>query len=145
MVQCQAFAGMLWNKQFYHFNVNRWIEGDANAIQPPNERLKGRNTGWKHIHSKDIISIPDKWEFPWFAAWDLALHCMPLALIDTAFAKSQLLLLTRTWYMHPNGHLPAYEWDFSDANPPVHALATWLVYNAEKRKNNGNGDLTFLE
>ncbi|TAL47098.1 MAG: glucosidase [Chitinophagaceae bacterium] len=144
-IQRQAFAGLLWNKQFYYFNVNRWLEGDAGQTTPPRERLSGRNTAWKHINSKDIISMPDKWEFPWFAAWDLAFHCLPLAKIDSEFAKQQLLLLTKEWYMHPNGHLPAYEWNFSDVNPPVHALATWLVYLLDKEKNKGMGDLKFLE
>jgi hypothetical protein len=145
MIQRQAVAGMLWNKQFYYFNVNRWLEGDKNQTTPPPERLKGRNNNWKHITCKEIISMPDKWEFPWFAAWDLAFQSLPFALIDTDFAKNQLLLLTKEWYMHPNGHLPAYEWDFNDANPPVHALATWLIYAVDKKNNNGKGDLKFLE
>jgi hypothetical protein len=145
MIMRQAFAGMLWNKQFYYYNLSRWLEGDTEQISPPEERKSGRNNGWKHINCKEIISMPDKWEYPWFAAWDLAFHCVPFAVIDTDFAKGQLLLLTKTWYMHPNGHLPAYEWDFSDANPPVHALATWIVYYVDKQNNNGKGDSKFLE
>jgi hypothetical protein len=145
MIQRQAFAGMLWNKQFYYFNVNRWLEGDSAHAAPPAERLSRRNSGWKHVNGRDIISVPDKWEFPWFAAWDLAFQSLPFALIDADFAKNQLLLLTKEWYMHPNGHIPAYEWHFGDVNPPVHALAAWLVYSFDKRNNNGKGDLKFLE
>ncbi len=145
LVYRQAIAGMLWSKQFYYYNVQRWLNGDEENISPPAQRLSGRNNGWKHINCKEIISMPDKWEYPWFAAWDLAFHCLPIAMVDIAFAKNQLLLLTKEWYMHPNGHLPAYEWDFSDANPPVHALATWVIYFIDKRKNNGKGDLKFLE
>ena len=145
MIQRQAFAGMLWSKQFYYFNVSRWLEGDDLFPLPPAERMNQRNAAWKHINGQDIISMPDKWEFPWFAAWDLAFQCLPFALIDPDFSKHQLMLLTKEWYMHPNGHLPAYEWDFSDVNPPVHALSTWLVYVFDKQHNNGNGDLKFLE
>jgi hypothetical protein len=111
----------------------------------PLSRYKGRNASWTHLFNKDIISMPDKWEYPWYAAWDLAFHCIPLSMLDVEFAKDQLLLLTNEWYMHPNGQLPAYEWNFSDVNPPVHAWATWRVYNTDKKKNNGNGDLFFLK
>lgn len=145
MVQRQAFAGMLWNKQFYYYDIHKWLNGDPAQPLPPAERLKGRNYSWKHLNNKDILSMPDKWEFPWYAAWDMAFHCLPLAMLDVDFAKNQLLLLTKEWYMHPNGHLPAYEWDFNDANPPIHALACWVVYKMEKRKNNGKGDIVFLE
>ncbi len=145
MVQRQAFAGMLWNKQFYYYDIHKWLNGDPAQPSPPAERLKGRNYSWKHLNNKDILSMPDKWEFPWYAAWDMAFHCLPLAMLDIDFAKKQLLLLTKEWYMHPNGHLPAYEWDFNDANPPIHALACWVVYKMEKRKNNGKGDIIFLE
>ncbi|MFT3824413.1 MAG: glucosidase [Chitinophagaceae bacterium] len=144
-VQRQAFAGMLWNKQFYHYDLYQWLKGDPAQPAPPDERLKGRNYTWKHLNNKDILSMPDKWEFPWFAAWDMAFHCLPLAMLDIDFAKNQLLLLTKEWYMHPNGHLPAYEWNFGDANPPIHALACWIVYKMERNNNNGKGDIIFLE
>ncbi len=124
-VQRQAFAGLLWSKQFYYYDMAQWIDGDPNMLAPPNERRTGRNSNWRHLYNDDIISMPDKWEYPWYAAWDLAFHCIPLALVDVEFAKSQLLLLTRDWYMHPNGQLPAYEWNLSDVNPPVHAWATF--------------------
>ncbi len=144
MIQRQAFAGMLWSKQFYYYDVHQWLKGDPKQPEPPLTRLKGRNHEWLHINNADIISMPDKWEYPWYASWDLAFHCIPFALIDPDFAKSQLLLLTKEWYMHPNGQLPAYEWMFSDANPPVHAWATWRVYKIDE-KNNGRGDIAFLE
>jgi hypothetical protein len=141
-VQRQAFAGMLWSKQYYHYIVEDWLKGDvANADQ---NRQKGRNREWFHLYTDDILSMPDKWEYPWFAAWDLAFHCVPLALIDPDFAKYQLDVLTREWYMHPNGQIPAYEWAFSDVNPPVHAWATWRVYKIEQ-KMTGQGDRRFLE
>ncbi|MFD0793960.1 glucosidase [Mucilaginibacter litoreus] len=146
MIRRQAYAGMLWNKQFYYFDIHQWLNGDPAGPQPPAERLHGRNSKWQHFNNRgDIISMPDKWEYPWFAAWDLAFHCIPLADIDMAFAKNQLTLLIRDWYMHPNGQLPAYEWDFSDANPPVHAMATWKLYQQDKKANNGEGDTFFLE
>ncbi len=144
-VQRQAFAGMLWSKQFYYYNITQWLEGDPGQPPPPAERLKGRNADWTHLNNCDIISMPDKWEYPWYAAWDLAFHCLPLAMIDPDFAKQQLVLLTREWYMHANGQLPAYEWAFGDVNPPVHGWATWRVYKIDQKLNNGKGDLDFLE
>ncbi len=144
-VQRQALAGMLWSKQFYYFNVGEWLSGDANQPPPPDARKEGRNREWLHLHNADIISMPDKWEYPWYAAWDLAFHCIPLAMVDAEFAKEQLLLLTREWYMHPNGQLPAYEWAFSDVNPPVHAWATWRVYKMDQKQRGGKGDIRFLE
>jgi len=145
LVQRQAFAGMIWNKQFYKFDVYRWLRGDPTMPPPPPERLHGRNSDWRHLSADDIISMPDKWEYPWFAAWDLAFHCLPLALIDPAFAKQQLLLLTSEDYMHPNGQIPAYEWHFSDVNPPVHAWAAWRVFEIERNAVGGRGDRVFLE
>ncbi|MEL6776696.1 MAG: glucosidase [Cyanobacteria bacterium J06597_16] len=143
-VQRQAFAGMLWSKQYYKFDVNRWLKGDVTMPTPPDGHRYGRNRQWAHLDSDDIISMPDKWEYPWFAAWDLAFHCVPIAMIDAAFAKKQLDIMTREWYMHPNGQMPAYEWAFGDVNPPVHAWATWRVYKIEK-KMTGKGDRKFLE
>jgi hypothetical protein len=143
-VQRQAFAGMLWSKQFYHYDLRTWLNGDPAEPAPPAGREQGRNREWTHLYNDDIISMPDKWEYPWYAAWDLAFHCIPLALVDPDFAKEQLVLLTREWYMHPNGQLPAYEWALSDVNPPVHAWATWRVYKIEKRLR-GKGDRQFLE
>jgi hypothetical protein len=143
-VQRQAFAGMLWSKQFYHYVVDDWLKGDPAAPPPPSERKRGRNRGWFHLFSEDILSMPDKWEYPWFAAWDLAFHCIPLAMIDPDFAKYQLDVLTREWYMHPNGQIPAYEWALGDVNPPVHAWATWRVYKIEQDLY-GRSDLLFLE
>jgi len=145
MVQRQAFAGMLWSKQFYYYDINHWLHGDPAEPAPPPQRLNGRNSKWMHLNTRDIISMPDKWEYPWFAAWDLAFHCLPLSTIDMTFAKNQLTLLVRDWYMHPNGQLPAYEWDFGDANPPVHAMITWRIYQQDKAANNGVGDTAFLE
>ncbi|MBW4563842.1 MAG: glucosidase [Mojavia pulchra JT2-VF2] len=143
-VQRQAFAGMLWSKQFYHYILEDWLKGDRNTPPPPPERQKGRNREWFHLYNEDILSMPDKWEYPWFAAWDLAFHTIPLAMIDPDFAKYQLDVLTREWYMHPNGQIPAYEWQFSDVNPPVHAWATWRVYKIEQ-KMYGRSDRKFLE
>jgi hypothetical protein len=145
MVQRQAFAGMLWSKQFYYYDVNHWLNGDPAEPAPPGQRLNGRNSKWRHLNTKDVISMPDKWEYPWFAAWDLAFHCLPLSTVDMNFAKFQLTLLVRDWYMHPNGQLPAYEWDFGDTNPPVHAMITWRIYQKDKAANNGKGDTYFLE
>ncbi len=142
-VQRQAFAGMLWSKQFYHYVVKDWLEGDNSKAIPPAERLHGRNSEWRHLYNADIISMPDKWEYPWYAAWDLAFHCIPLALIDPNFAKEQLLLMLREWYMHPNGQIPAYEWAYGDVNPPVHAWAAMRVYQIEKKRT-GRGDRKFL-
>jgi len=140
----QAFAGLLWSKQFYHYDVNQWLKGDPPGPQPPSERLRGRNHEWNHLYNADVISMPDKWEYPWYAAWDLAFHCIPLALVDPDFAKEQLVLMLREWYMHPNGQLPAYEWAFGDVNPPVHAWAAWRVYKIDKKRR-GTGDRKFLE
>jgi hypothetical protein len=143
-VQRQAFAGMLWSKQFYHYDVRTWLDGDAAQPPPPHQRGHGRNHDWRHFNTADILSMPDKWEYPWFAAWDLAFHCIPLALLDGDFAKDQLLLLVREWYQHPNGQIPAYEWAFGDVNPPVLAWAAWRVYQID-RKQRGVGDRAFLE
>ncbi|SHG47064.1 MGH1-like glycoside hydrolase domain-containing protein [Chryseobacterium sp. OV279] len=143
-VQRQAFAGLLWNKQFYHYNVGKWLKGDPNHQAPRNFNDYVRNTEWNHLHNKDIISMPDKWEYPWYATWDLAFHCVPFSIIDGEFAKGQLLLLTKEWYMHPNGQLPAYEWNLSDVNPPVHAWSCFRVFKIDE-KQNGKPDLLFLE
>jgi Glycosyl hydrolase family 63 C-terminal domain len=139
----QASAGLLWSKQFYHYVVADWLRGDPSQPTPPSSRLSGRNRDWTHLYSKDVISVPDKWEYPWFAAWDLAFHMLPFAELDPAFAKQQLSLLLREWYMHPNGQLPAYEFAFSDVNPPVHAWAAWRVYKITGA--NGGRDRSFLE
>ena len=144
LVMRQAFAGMLWSKQFYHYVIEQWLDGDPATPKPPQERVHGRNHEWKHLYNADIISMPDKWEYPWYAAWDLAFHCVPLALVDSEFAKEQLVLMLREWYMHPNGQLPAYEWAFGDVNPPVHAWAAWRVYKIEKKRR-GMGDTLFLK
>jgi hypothetical protein len=143
-LQRQAFAGMLMCKQFYYFDVSLWLKGDPMST-PPQERKNGRNSQWKHLNNMEIISMPDKWEYPWYAAWDLAFHCIPLAIVDPDFAKRQLILLLREWYMHPNGQIPAYEWSFGDVNPPVHAWATWRVYEIERDMHAGKGDVNFLE
>ncbi len=145
VVQRQAFAGLIWNKQFYYLDVARWLKGDPGEPPPPDSHLHGRNADWRNLNNADILSMPDNWEYPWYASWDLAFHCIPFALIDAAFAKHQLVLLTREWYMHPNGQIPAYEWAFSDVNPPVHAWATWRVYQMDRKQNAGKGDLEFLE
>ena len=139
----QGYAGLLWSKQFYHYFVDDWLKGDGDGPPPPESRREGRNADWSHFYARDILSMPDKWEYPWFAAWDSAFHMIPFAAIDPDFAKSQLLLLLREWYMHPNGQLPAYEWNFSDVNPPVHAWAVWRVYKIADPK--GQRDLLFLE
>ncbi len=143
VIQRQAYAGLLWTKQFYHLSANDWLKGDPGGVSPPSERLKGRNREWKHLFAKDVISMPDKWEYPWFAAWDTAFHMLPFARIDPDFAKGQLLLFLREWYMHPNGQIPAYEWNFSDVNPPVHAWAVWRVYEISKEQ--GDVDRVFLK
>jgi hypothetical protein len=143
-VMRQAFGGMLWSKQFYCYEVDRWLKGDSGEPPPPAQRLHGRNHEWTHLYNDDVISMPDKWEYPWYAAWDLAFHCIPLALVDSDFAKDQLILFTREWYMHPNGQLPAYEWALGDVNPPVHAWAAWRVYKIEKSRR-GVGDINFLK
>ncbi len=139
----QSFAGLFWSKQFYHFVVKDWLEGDPGQPPPPAERWKGRNAHWLNLHSRDVISMPDTWEYPWWAAWDLAFHMLVFAKTDPEFAKEQLLLLLREWYMHPNGQIPAYEWAFSDVNPPVHAWACWRVYKMAAPK--GHRDRLFLE
>ena len=143
-VHRQAMAGMLWNKQFYHFIVEKWLQGDPDQPLPPTERKYGRNREWRHLYNERVMSMPDKWEYPWYASWDLAFHCIPFALIDSDFAKSQLDLLMREWYMHPNGQLPAYEWAFGDVNPPVFAWAAWRVYKIDQEKT-GYADRQFLE
>ncbi|RBH55907.1 MULTISPECIES: glucosidase [Pseudomonas] len=143
-VQRQALAGLLWSKQLYYFDVNQWLDGDPTQPQPPAERLHIRNTHWRHLSNFDIVSMPDKWEYPWYASWDLGFQAVAFALIDPGFAKHQLLLLVKDRFMHPNGQLPAYEWRFDDANPPVHAWASWRVYQREKQLT-GSGDLDFLE
>jgi hypothetical protein len=143
-IQRQAFAGLLWSKQFYHYEVSRWLRGDPGQPPPPETRWDGRNHEWTHLYNADVISMPDKWEYPWYASWDLAFHCVPIATIDPDFAKQQLVLLLREWYMHPNGQLPAYEWALGDVNPPVHAWAAWRVYKIEARRK-GKGDRRFLE
>jgi Mannosylglycerate hydrolase MGH1-like glycoside hydrolase domain len=143
-VMRQALAGLLWSKQFYHYDVRRWLAGDPAGPPPPSDRLRGRNREWAHLYNEDVISMPDKWEYPWYAAWDLAFHCIPLALVDPDFAKAQLILFLREWYMHPNGQIPAYEWAFGDVNPPVHAWAALRVYRIERRRR-GQADRVFLE
>ena len=143
-VMRQALGGLLWSKQFYHYVVRDWLEGDPGQPPPPARRRSGRNREWTHLFNADVISMPDKWEYPWYAAWDLAFHCIPLALVDAEFAKEQLVLMLREWYMHPNGQLPAYEWALGDVNPPVHAWAAWRVYKIDKRRH-GVGDRGFLE
>ncbi|HTQ06047.1 MAG TPA: glucosidase [Polyangiaceae bacterium] len=145
MVQRQALAGMIWSKQFYNYDVRAWLFGDETQPAPPAARLHGRNVEWKHLVNDDVLSMPDKWEYPWYAAWDLAFHCVPIALVDPEFAKHQLVLLTREWYMHPNGQLPAYEWAFGDVNPPVHAWAALRVFQMDRKTRGDAGDLDFLE
>jgi hypothetical protein len=139
----QAYAGLLWSKQFYHYVVPHWLEGDPSQPAPPAERQRGRNADWPHLYNRDVLSMPDKWEYPWYAAWDLAFHMLPFARVDPDFAKHQLELFLREWYMHPNGQLPAYEWALSDVNPPVHAWATWRVY--KKSAKSGARDVDFLK
>jgi hypothetical protein len=143
-IQRQAYAGMMWCKQYYYYNVEQWLDGDPSMKDLPKNRKKNRNSKWRHLSNSNLISMPDKWEYPWYAAWDLAFHCVPLAKIDAEFAKRQLLLLLREYYMHPNGQIPAYEWSFSDVNPPVHAWGAWQVYSIDKEANNGVGDTDFL-
>jgi Glycosyl hydrolase family 63 C-terminal domain len=150
LVQRQALAGMIWTKQFYYYEVAEWLNGDPGEPTPPVERKSGRNSDWKHVINMDILSMPDKWEYPWYASWDLAFHAVGLSLIDPGFAKDQLVLMVREWYMHPNGQLPAYEWNFSDVNPPVHGWATWRVFEIDRKLRRRKdpcdpGDLVFLE
>jgi hypothetical protein len=139
----QAYAGLLWSKQFYYYDLQAWLEGDPACPAPPKARSAGRNADWPHLYNRDVLSMPDKWEYPWYAAWDLAFHMLPFARIDPHFAKEQLVLLTREWYMAPNGQLPAYEWNFGDVNPPVHAWAAWRVYKIAVDEH-GQRDRTFL-
>jgi len=143
-IQRQAYAGLTWSKQFYHYGVQLWLDGDPAGPEPSPQRRAGRNAGWGHLYNLDVLSMPDKWEYPWYAAWDLAFHTLPLAVIDPEWAKRQLILMLREWYMHPNGQLPAYEWNFADVNPPVHAWAAWRVYKIT-RNVTGNADIGFLE
>ena len=143
-VMRQSLSGMLWSKQFYNYVVEEWLDGDPACPPPPKERLHGRNSDWKHLYNDDVISMPDKWEYPWYAAWDLAFHTIPLALVDPGFAKRQLIIMLREWYMHPNGQIPAYEWALGDVNPPVHAWAALRVYKIEE-KHRGAADRDFLE
>jgi hypothetical protein len=145
LVQRQALAGMIWCKQFYFYDVRPWLRGDEGHPPPAPERRNVRNADWEHLNNADVISMPDKWEYPWYAAWDTAFHCLPLALVDAEFAKEQLVLLTREWYMHPNGQLPAYEWNFGDVNPPVHAWGAWRVFQIDRKQRGDAGDLRFLE
>lgn len=145
LVQRQAFAGMIWSKQSYHYDVSRWLDGDLTQPPPPPQRKEGRNSEWFHFHSSEVLSMPDKWEYPWFASWDLAFHMLSFVLIDPAFAKDQLCLLLKVYYQHPNGQIPAYEWNFSDVNPPVHAWSAFRVYQIDRKHNGGTGDVKFLE
>ena len=144
LVQRQAMAGLIWSKQLFYFDVREWLDGDPGQPTPPAQRKQGRNREWAHFNSMDIMSMPDAWEYPWFAAWDLAFHCIPFALIDPDFAKDQVLLLGREWFQHPNGQIPAYEWAFGDVNPPVLAWAAWRVYKIDQKRS-GKSDLDFLE
>jgi hypothetical protein len=143
-VMRQACAGLLWSRQFYHYVVREWLDGDPATPPPPASRLTGRNADWPELYNADVLSMPDKWEYPWYAAWDLGFQCVALAMVDADFAKQQLVLLLREWYMHPNGQLPAYEWALGDVNPPVHAWAAWRVYQIDRRRR-GTADRAFLE
>ena len=143
-VQRQAFGGLFWSKQFYHFVVETWLDGDPDAPPPPPQRKWGRDHHWRHLFNEDVISMPDKWEYPWYAAWDLAFHAVAIAPVDPDFSKAQLSLFLREWYMHPNGQIPAYEWAFGDVNPPVHAWACWRVFQIDRRIK-GKPDVAFLE
>src|SRR5262245_40172532 len=149
LVQRQAFAGMIWSKQFYKYDIRTWLNGDPSQPRPPAARERGRNSEWMHFDANDIFSMPDKWEYPWFAAWDLAFHAVTLALVDAEDAKRQLIRLGEPWYMHPNGELPAYEWDFCDVNPPLQAWAAWRVFEIDRKQRRQKdprdpGDLDFL-
>ncbi len=143
-MQRQAFAGLLWTKQFYHYVIEDWLKGDPATPPPPAQREQGRNHQWRHLFTDDVLSMPDKWEYPWFAAWDHAFHMVPFALIDAEFAKRQLSVLLREWYLHPNGQIPAYEWKFEDVNPPVHAWACWRVFKIDAKRT-CQPDIRFLE
>ncbi|EDO26617.1 predicted protein, partial [Nematostella vectensis] len=144
LVARQSYAGLLWSKQFYHYIIHDWLEGDPEQPRPPATRLQGRNSNpeWRQLFNKDVVSMPDKWEYPWYATWDLAFHMLPMAKVDPEFAKDQLMLFLREWYMAPNGQMPAYEFALSDVNPPVHALAVHMVYKTTGRK--GHRDNEFL-
>ena len=144
LVQRQALAGLLWCKQYYHYAVRRWLEGDPGQPPPPESRKRGRNSDWQHLVNRDVILMPDAWEYPWYAAWDLAFHCVTVAMIDPDFAKDQVLLLLSSLYQHPHGQIPAYEWSYGDTNPPLHAWAAWQVYQLDAR-HKGVGDQMFLE
>ena len=144
-LQRLAFAGLIWTKQFYCYDVARWLDGDPAQPPPPPQRRHKRNWQWRHLNNAEVLSMPDAWEYPWYASWDLAFHCIPLTVIDPEFAKNQLLLLHRVWYLHPSGQLPAYEWDFNEANPPVHAWAAWRVFQIDRKQRGDQGDLEFLE
>ncbi len=144
LVQRQAFAGLLWNKQYYNYELETWLNGDPGQPPPPDSRKNGRNHEWKYLFNRDVISMPDKWEYPWYASWDLAFHCIPLVVIDPDFAKKQLILFLREWYMQPNGQIPSCEWNLNDVNPPVHAWAALKVYHIEKN-HRGEGDIDFLK
>ncbi len=144
-VHRQALAGLLWSRQFYHWDIPRWLEGDPGQPVPAAERRRGRDSSWEHLNNADVLLVPDKWEYPWYAAWDLAFHCVALASVDPELAKAQLVLLLREWYMHPNGQLPAFEWNLGDANPPVHAWAAWRVFEIDRERHDGRGDRAFLE
>jgi hypothetical protein len=148
-IQRQALSGMVWSKQYFHYNVSQWLQGDPTQPPPPPERKRGRNHEWTHLNNADIVSMPDKWEYPWYAAWDLAFHAVALSVLDPGFAKQQLMLMTQVWYIHPNGQLPAYEWAFGDVNPPVHAWAVWRVFQIDRKSRREErpddpGDLFFL-
>ncbi|QEL18201.1 putative (alpha/alpha)-barrel-type glycoside hydrolase [Limnoglobus roseus] len=152
LIHRQAIAGLIWTKQYFEYDVWQWLHGDSGSPPPPRERMRntcetnrGRNVDWEHLKNADIVSMPDKWEYPWYASWDLAFHTIPLATVDAAFAKEQLLMFLRESYMHPNGQLPAYEWNFGDANPPVHAWASWRVFQIDREQRGDKGDIPFLE
>lgn len=144
-VQRQALASMIWSQQYFHYNVATWLDGDKAQPPPSKNRRHGRNSDWRHLNNAEVLSVPDKWEYPWFAAWDTAFHTIALAMIDPEFAKNQLVVMTREWYQHPNGALPAYEWAFGDANPPVHAWAAWRVFQMDRARRGDKGDTAFLE
>src|SRR5690606_3522247 len=139
----QAWAGLLWTKQFYNYVMTTWVEGDPNFVRPPADRKQSRNKDWRHLHARDVLSMPDTWEYPWFAAWDLAFHMLPYVELDVEFSKEQLEVLLREWYLHPNGQMAAYEFNFSDVNPPVHAWACWRVFKTSGER--GYRDRAFLE
>ena len=143
LIQRQAFANLLWGKQLFYYDIEQWIEGDP-QLPSYSSQTSQRNKDWIHLTNFDVISMPDKWEYPWYASWDLCFHCISFCFIDPDFAKRQLSLMTREWYMHPNGQLPAYEWNFSDVNPPVMAWAVWRVYKIDG-KTTGKPDRDFLE